>query len=176
MLGAEVVKVESSTRPDPARRGFLADYGGINRSPNFNELNLDKRSFQVDLSQPAGLALAHRLAGEWADVVVDNFRPGVMTRFGLDAEHLLAQRPELVVVSSSANGSTGPEAMAVGLASIFGATGGLCEQTGYADGPPTEIGESTDYRSGERAGRRDPRGTAPPGAHRRRSTRRPRVP
>ena len=44
--------------------------------------------------------------------------------------------------------STGPEAMAAGLASIFGATGGLSEQTGYADGPPTEIGESTDYRSG----------------------------
>ena len=71
-----------------------------------------------------------------------------MARFGLDAETLLAQRPELIVVSSSANGSTGPEAMAAGLASIFGATGGLSEQTGYADGPPTEIGESTDYRSG----------------------------
>ena len=147
MLGAEVVKVESTQRPDPARRGFLADYGGINRSPNFNELNLDKRSFQVDLSEPAGRALAHRLAA-WADVVVDNFRPGVMTRFGLDAETLLAQRPELIVVSSSANGATGPDAMAAGLASIFGATGGLSEQTGYADGPPTEIGESTDYRSG----------------------------
>jgi crotonobetainyl-CoA:carnitine CoA-transferase CaiB-like acyl-CoA transferase len=147
LLGAEVVKVESTKRPDPARRGFLADYGGINRSPNFNELNLAKRSFQVDLSQPAGLALAHRLAG-WADVVVDNFRPGVMTRFGLDAASLLAARPDLIVVSSSANGSTGPDAMAAGLASIFGATGGLSEQTGYADGPPTEIGESTDYRSG----------------------------
>ena len=61
---------------------------------------------------------------------------------------LLAERPELIVVSSSANGATGPEAMAAGLASIFGATGGLSEQTGYADGPPTEIGESTDYRSG----------------------------
>src|SRR3954468_6834758 len=147
MLGADVVKVESTRRPDPARRGFLADYGGINRSPNFNELNLNKRSFQVDLSEPAGLALAHRLA-EWADVVVDNFRPGVMGRFGLDAEHLLAKRPDLIVASSSANGATGPEAMAAGLASIFGATGGLSEQTGYADGPPTEIGESTDFRSG----------------------------
>ena len=71
-----------------------------------------------------------------------------MARFGLDAASLLAKRPELVVASSSANGSTGPEAMAAGLASIFGATGGLSEQTGYADGPPTEIGESTDYRSG----------------------------
>ena len=147
LLGAEVIKVESTRRPDPARRGFLADYGGINRSPNFNELNLNKRSFQVDLSQPEGLALAHRLA-EWADVVVDNFRPGVMARFGLDAEALLAKRPELIVASSSANGATGPEAMSAGLASIFGATGGLSEQTGYADGPPTEIGESTDYRSG----------------------------
>lgn len=147
LLGAEVIKVESTRRPDPARRGFLADYGGINRSPNFNELNLNKRSFQVDLSKPQGLALAHRLAA-WADVVIDDFRPGVMARFGLDAASLLPRRPDLVVVSSSANGSTGPEAMAAGLAGIFGATGGLADQTGYADGPPTEIGESTDYRSG----------------------------
>jgi crotonobetainyl-CoA:carnitine CoA-transferase CaiB-like acyl-CoA transferase len=147
LLGADVVKVESTKRPDPARRGFLADYGGTNRSPNFNELNLNKRSFQVDLSEPAGLALAHRLA-RWADVVIDNFRPGVMARFRLDAERLLAERPELIVASSSANGATGPDATAAGLASIFGATGGLSEQTGYPDGPPTEIGESTDYRSG----------------------------
>ncbi len=146
LLGADVVKVESTRRPDPARRGFLADYGGINRSPNFNEINLDKRSFQVDLSQADGLDLVHRLV-DWADVVVDNFRPGVMARFGLDAEALLERRPELLVVSSSANGSTGPDALAAGLASIFGATGGLSEQTGYLDGPPTEIGESTDYRS-----------------------------
>jgi crotonobetainyl-CoA:carnitine CoA-transferase CaiB-like acyl-CoA transferase len=147
LLGAEVIKVESTKRPDPARRGFLTDYGGINRSPNFNEINLNKRSFQVDLSRPKGLALARRLATEWAEVVVDNFRPGVMTRFGLDAATLLAERPDLVVVSSSANGASGPEAMAAGLASIFGATGGLSEQTGYPDGPPCEVGESTDYRS-----------------------------
>lgn len=147
LLGAEVVKVESTKRPDPARRGFLADYGGIDRSPNFNEINMGKRSFQVDLSRPEGLALARRLATEWADVVVDNFRPGVMARFGLDASTLLAVRPDLVVASSSANGSTGPEALGAGYASVFGATGGLSEQTGYADGPPCEVGESTDYRS-----------------------------
>ena len=146
LLGAEVVKVESTRRPDPARRGFLADYGGIDRSPNFNELNLGKRSLQVDLSQQKGIDLAHRLV-DWADIVVDNFRPGVMARFGLDAATLLERRPDLLVVSSSANGATGPDALAAGLASIFGATGGLSEQTGYIDGPPTEIGESTDYRS-----------------------------
>jgi crotonobetainyl-CoA:carnitine CoA-transferase CaiB-like acyl-CoA transferase len=146
LLGAEVVKVESSRRPDPARRGFLADYGGINRSPNFNELNLNKRSFQVDLSRPEGLELVRALVPH-VDVVVDNFRPGVMDRFGLGAGALLAEHPGLIVASSSANGSSGPEALAAGLASIFSATGGLSEQTGYPDGPPTEIGESTDYRS-----------------------------
>ncbi len=146
LLGAEVIKVESTRRPDPARRGFLADYGGIDRSPNFNELNLGKRSFQVDMTSTEGRDLAHRLVAT-ADVVIDNFRPGVMARFGLDPVSLLERHPGLIVVSSSANGSTGPDAMAAGLASIFGATGGLSHQTGYADGPPTEVGESTDYRS-----------------------------
>jgi crotonobetainyl-CoA:carnitine CoA-transferase CaiB-like acyl-CoA transferase len=146
LLGAEVVKVETSRRPDPSRRGFLADYGGINRSPNFNELNLNKRAIQVDLGRPEGLELVRRLIG-MVDVVVDNFRPGVMARFGFGASELLEAHPSLIVASSSANGSTGPDAMAAGLASIFGATGGLGEQTGYDDGPPTEVGESTDYRS-----------------------------
>jgi crotonobetainyl-CoA:carnitine CoA-transferase CaiB-like acyl-CoA transferase len=82
------------------------------------------------------------------DVVVDNFRPGVMGRFGLDATTLLEQFPALVVASSSAHGGTGPDATRAGLASIFSASGGLGEQTGYADGPPTDVGESTDYRSG----------------------------
>jgi crotonobetainyl-CoA:carnitine CoA-transferase CaiB-like acyl-CoA transferase len=146
-LGAEVVKIESPRRVDPARRGFLTDYGSIERSPIFNELNLDKRSVQLDLTQPEDLAIARRLAGE-ADVVVDNFRPGVMERFGLGPAALLAAHPRLVVASSSANGSTGPDAAGAGLASIFAATGGLSVQTGYRDGPPTEVGDSMDYRSG----------------------------
>ena len=146
LLGAEVIKIESSRRPDPARRGFLADYGGINRSPNFNELNLNKQCCQIDLTTEVGRNLARRLIAT-ADVVIDNFRPGVMARFGFDAETLRSAHPELIVVSSSANGSSGPDAMMAGLASVFGATGGLSEQTGYGDGPPTEIGESTDYRS-----------------------------
>jgi crotonobetainyl-CoA:carnitine CoA-transferase CaiB-like acyl-CoA transferase len=147
LLGADIVKIESSRRPDPARRGFLADYGGVNRSPNFSELNLNKRSVQVDLTQAEGLAIVQQLAGT-VDVVVDNFRPGVMGRFGLGAAELLAVHPHLVVASSSANGSTGPDAMGAGLASIFAATGGVSVQTGYHDGPPTEVGESMDYRSG----------------------------
>jgi benzylsuccinate CoA-transferase BbsF subunit len=146
-LGADVVKVVSSRRLVPARRGFLADYGGVDRSPNFSELNLNKRSVQIDLTQAEGLAIVQRLAGT-VDVVVDNFRPGVMDRFGLGATALLEAHPHLVVASSSANGSTGPDAMGAGLASIFAATGGVSVQTGYRDGPPTEVGESMDYRSG----------------------------
>jgi len=147
LLGADVIKVESADRPDAARRGFLQDYGGIDLSPNFNELNLNKRSVEADLKSADGLAFVRQLIST-ADVVVDNFRPGVMSRLGLGAETLLASRPDLVVASSSANGSSGPEAGHAGLASIFGAAGGLGEQTGYADGPPCEVGESTDYRSG----------------------------
>jgi crotonobetainyl-CoA:carnitine CoA-transferase CaiB-like acyl-CoA transferase len=147
LLGAEVIKVESADHPDAARRGFLKDYGGIDLSPNFNELNLNKRSVEADLKSADGLAFIRQLIAQ-ADVVVDNFRPGVMSRLGLGAETLLSSRPDLVVASSSANGGSGPEANYAGLASIFGAAGGLGEQTGYADGPPCEVGESTDYRSG----------------------------
>ncbi|SEO55021.1 CaiB/BaiF CoA-transferase family protein [Trujillonella endophytica] len=146
-LGAEVVKVESTRRPDPARGGFLARYEGLDRSPVFNELNLGKRSLQLDLTQPEAVALVRRLATE-VDVVVDNFRPGVLDRLGLGPRTLLSADPGLVVASSSANGATGPQASGAGLASIFAATGGLSDQTGYPDGPPTEVGDPVDYRSG----------------------------
>jgi crotonobetainyl-CoA:carnitine CoA-transferase CaiB-like acyl-CoA transferase len=147
-LGAEVVKVESLRRPDPARGGFLGQrYDGLDRSPIFNELNLGKRSLQIDLTQPESLNVIREIVGTF-DVVVDNFRPGVMERLGLGAAALLADHPHLIVASSSANGSTGPDAMGAGLASIFAASGGLSVQTGYADGPPTEVSDTMDYRSG----------------------------
>ncbi|MGE0878721.1 MAG: CoA transferase [Acidimicrobiia bacterium] len=146
LLGAEVIKVESSKRPDMARFGFLARYPSMEHSPNFNELNLNKQSVCIDLNDERGRDLVDRLVAT-ADVVVDNFRPGVLARLGFAADRLLTAHPRLVVASSSANGATGPDAAGAGLASIFGATGGLSAQTGYPDGPPTEIGESTDYRS-----------------------------
>ncbi len=166
-LGAEVIKVETTRRTDPARRGFLDDYGGLNRSPNFNELNLNKRSLQLDLTRTEGRDVVGRLL-RVVDVIVDNFRPGVMDRFGLDAATLLTEHPALIVASSSANGSTGPDALAAGYASVFGASGGLSEQTGYADGPPTEVGESTDYRSGNAVGGCNNSRSPPAGPNRRR--------
>jgi crotonobetainyl-CoA:carnitine CoA-transferase CaiB-like acyl-CoA transferase len=148
LLGAEVVKVESLRRLDPARSGFLGQrYDGPDASPIFNELNLGKKSLQIDLSQPESVEIVREIVGAF-DVVVDNFRPGVMDRLGLGAEALLSEHPGLIVASSSANGSTGPEATAAGLASIFAATAGLSVQTGYEDGPPTEGSDTMDYRSG----------------------------
>jgi benzylsuccinate CoA-transferase BbsF subunit len=146
-LGAEVVKVESSRRLDPARRGFLSHHEGVDGSPIFNELGLNKRSLRIDLSQPESRPIIFELAAG-CDIVVDNFRPGVMERLGLGGAALLTEHPHLIVASSSANGSTGPDAMAAGLASIFAASGGLSVQTGYPDGPPTEVGDPMDYRSG----------------------------
>ena len=147
LLGADVVKVESTKRLDPARSGFIARYEGTEHSPIFNELNLNKRSVEVDLTQPEGASMVKLLAGD-VDIVVDNFRPGVMARFGLGPADLLDGYPHLIVASSSANGSTGPEAMGAGLAGIFAASGGLSEQTGYADGPPTQLSDPMDYRVG----------------------------
>ena len=147
LLGADVVRIESRKRLDPARSGFIARYEGTELSPIFNELNLNKRSVEVDLSQPEGAALVRRLVGDF-DVVVDNFRPGVMGRFGLGPAELLDRHPHLIVASSSANGSTGPESMAAGLASIFAAAGGFSEQTGYPDGPPSQLTDPMDYRAG----------------------------
>ncbi len=146
-LGADVVKVESPNRLDPARSGFIARYDGVDRSPIFNEINLNKASVQADLKDPAALAAIRAQLGSF-DVVVDNFRPGVMDRLGLGPADLLASHPHMVVASSSANGATGPEAKGGGLASIFAASGGLSGQTGYPDGPPTEVGDPMDYRSG----------------------------
>jgi crotonobetainyl-CoA:carnitine CoA-transferase CaiB-like acyl-CoA transferase len=151
-LGAEIVKVESLRRIDPARRGFLGQqYDGLDCSPIFNELNLGKRSLQIDLTQPESGDIIGDIIGTF-DVVVDNFRPGVMDRLGLGADALLIDHPHLIVASSSANGSTGPEAMGAGLASIFAASGGLSGQTGYEDGPPTEGSDTMDYRSGAALG------------------------
>ncbi len=147
LLGADVVKVESTKRLDPARSGFIARYEGTEFSPIFNELNLNKRSVEVDLTQPEGASMVKQLVGD-VDIVVDNFRPGVMARFGLGPADLLDRHPRLIVASSSANGSTGPDAMGAGLAGIFAASGGLSEQTGYADGPPTQLTDPMDYRVG----------------------------
>lgn len=145
-MGAEVFKVESRQRLDLARRGFYHS-ASPDASADFNDLNLNKRSVCVNLSKPEGIALIKRLV-EHCDVVVENFRPGVMRRLGLDYATLSAINPRLIMASASANGSTGPESAYAGYAGIFNALSGVGELTGYPDGPPTELRISMDLRVG----------------------------
>lgn len=157
-LGAEVIKVEHLSRPDSARRGFQAPppdriaegpwpYGSPDSSPNFNDLAAGKRSIRLDLSHPGAAELVQRLLPH-CDMVTSNFRPGVMDKQGLGAAELLAEHPHLIVAEVSASGSTGPERNRPGFANVFAAAGGLSAQTGFPDGPPTEGGDSVDFRCG----------------------------
>lgn len=145
-MGAEVLKVESRHRPDLSRRGFYQS-APLDASPAFNDLNLNKRSVGLNLQTQEARDIVKRLVPH-CDVVLENFRPGVMQRLGLDYATLSAINPRLIMASSSANGSTGPESAYAGYAGIFNALGGVGHLTGYADGPPTEMRISMDLRSG----------------------------
>ena len=118
-LGADVIKIESSegdmmrTRP-PLRKGA---------STSFGQLNVGKKSVVLDLKSKASIAAAARLAAE-ADVLVENYRPGVMKRFGLDYATLAARHPRLVYCSISGFGQTGPSADLAAYAPVIHATSG----------------------------------------------------
>ena len=144
-LGAEVIKVESAVRPDPTR-GRIKDRP-YQHSVFFEDVNLGKLSIAVNLKRPEGVAVVRRLIDR-SQATVDNFRPGVLARLGLDPDRLVAERPDLVCASLSAAGGTGPLAGLPGYAGIFNALSGFGELTGYAGGPPTELRTSMDMRAG----------------------------
>jgi crotonobetainyl-CoA:carnitine CoA-transferase CaiB-like acyl-CoA transferase len=118
-LGAEVIKIEAPegdmmrSRP-PLRNGA---------STSFGQLNTGKKSVVLDLKRPEAIAAVKRLAAS-ADVVVENFRPGVMARFGLDYETLKGVRPDLVFCAISGYGQTGPSAGLPAYAPVIHASSG----------------------------------------------------
>jgi crotonobetainyl-CoA:carnitine CoA-transferase CaiB-like acyl-CoA transferase len=145
MLGAEVIKIESRRRIDGFRLGVYGPTTDENASPTFHALNMNKQSCLVDIATDRGRDLALRLAAK-SDIVLDNFRPGVMEKLGLGPTALLGHNPRLIVAAESAGGSTGPEHTYPGFASVFSALSGLGYMSGYPDGPPVEIKESNDLR------------------------------
>ncbi|GAA0984377.1 CoA transferase [Acrocarpospora macrocephala] len=147
MLGAEVVKVESSAQPDLFRQMPDNDEAGLNRSARFNSVNLNKQSVGINLRVPQGRALLHRLA-VGADLIVSNFRPGVLERLNLTYDDLKGANPDVVVVCISSAGRGGTDPGYAGYASIFNSMGGLGHLTGYADGPAVEVRDSVDLRTG----------------------------
>lgn len=132
-MGAEVVRVES---PSPGDYSRMAPPVLGDASAMFHVLNRGKRSIAIDLKQPRGRDLLLRLVPSF-DVVVEQFRPGVMRRLGLGWEELRAARPDLVLCSVSGYGQDGPLALAAGHDINFQAISGTLWMGGRAgEGPP----------------------------------------
>jgi crotonobetainyl-CoA:carnitine CoA-transferase CaiB-like acyl-CoA transferase len=152
-LGAEVIKVESRARLDHSRVLSFStnqEFTGPDSSSVFNTLNLNKRSVTLNLSKPGAIEVSRKLAGV-SDVVMENMRPGVMPRLGLGYEVLKECKQDLIYLSSSACGQTGPEREYVGYAPTFAALGGVSHNTGYADWPPSNFMGAIDLRSATNA-------------------------
>ena len=133
-FGADVIKVEPPTGDDTRHWKPPVDAAG--EATYFGSVNRNKRSVALDLTTRAGLAEARRLAAS-ADVVVENFRPGVMERFGLSDADLRAVNPGLVYCSIT---GFGPDATLAGYDLLVQAVGGLMSITGEPDGEPSKAG------------------------------------
>ena len=139
-LGADVVKVERPAAGDDTRHWgppFLQDGAGrdTREASYFTACNRNKRSITVDMAHPEGQALLRRMAQQ-ADVVVENFKVGGLTRYGLDYDSLRALNPRLVYCSITGFGQTGPYAGRAGYDLMVQAACGLMSITGHADGEP----------------------------------------
>ena len=136
-LGADIIKVEKPNGGDDNRRmgpPFVKDW-----SAGFLAVNRNKRSLVVDLQQEAGQTVFKRLISG-ADVVVENFRPGVMQRLGLEYGELAKINPRLVYCSISGFGSTGPYANRGGFDLVAQGISGLMSITGHPGMPPAKVG------------------------------------
>lgn len=147
MLGAEVAKVESSIQPDLFRQMADDPDAGLDKSSRFNAVNLNKRSIGINFKTAEGKAVLRRLA-ERADLIVSNYRPGVLERLGVTYDDLREVNPDVVVVCISSAGRGGTDPGYAGYASIFNSIGGLGHLTGYEDGPAVEVRDSVDLRTG----------------------------
>ncbi|SCK21729.1 benzylsuccinate CoA-transferase BbsF subunit [Variovorax sp. HW608] len=147
-LGAECIKIESRTRPDAFRKPH-AVYGRM-QAATFDQVSANKLSVRLNLKQPEAVALARRIVA-LSDVAAESFRPGVMKRLGLDFDALREAKPDIVLLSLSSCGQSGPDSHFAGYAPLFGAWGGLGWMTGYADGPPVEMRHVMDHSAGVHA-------------------------
>ncbi len=144
-LGAEVIKLEDLHHPDETRR--LGPFFHDGQSLYFASLNWGKQSFSVRLRDPAGRRAVLDLL-RTADVLVDNFRPGVMAKIGLDHETLQQVNPRLVTCGLSGFGETGPYRDRAGYDYTIQALAGVMSLTGEPDGAPGKAGISYVDHSG----------------------------
>ena len=137
-FGAEVIKIESPDGGDPLRK-WRKLYEGTSLWWYLQSRN--KKSVTVNLKHPAGLEVVRKLVAG-ADIVVENFRPGVLEKLGLGWEALSAINPGLVMLRLSGFGQTGPMATQPGFGAIGESMGGLRYVTGFPDRPPVKAGIS----------------------------------
>ena len=151
MAGADVIQLEVRKRPDSWRGTYSAPMAAAvgevetaehawNVNGLFNSVNLGKRSFTVDLSQPEGLEIFRALV-PYADVIAENFSPRVMGNLGLGYEELKAIKPDVIVASLSAYGHDGPWANIPGIGGTIEPTSGMSALLGYEDGQPLNSGQ-----------------------------------
>lgn len=135
-MGAEVLRIESPARVDLVR--VLPPFDG-DSSTSHAYLNRNKRSLTLDLKNPAALAVVHKLVAEY-DIVLEQFRPGVMAKLGLGYEALKAINPRLIYVSITGYGQTGPYQDRAGHDLNYLALSGLASYTGRRDTGPLPLG------------------------------------
>jgi benzylsuccinate CoA-transferase BbsF subunit len=142
-LGAEVIRVETGTRVCVTRLlpPWPDGQPGVNRSGYFNQYNQGKLSLALDLKQPRGLEIAKELVAK-SDVVCENFAAGVMDRMGLGYEVLRQIRQDVIMISLSGYGASGPESQYVSYGPAQVPLSGMSSVTGYRDWPPMHVGIS----------------------------------
>jgi crotonobetainyl-CoA:carnitine CoA-transferase CaiB-like acyl-CoA transferase len=145
-LGADVIKIESGAYLDPFRvvGKMDDDEGWWNRSPQFRFTNRNKRGLALNLKDPEGQRVIRELARH-CDVVVENFRRGVLDRAGLGYQALKEINPRIVFAAISSQGDTGPERMNVSFGSTLDATSGIASLTGYEGEEPRISGMDVNY-------------------------------
>jgi len=136
-MGADVIKIEPPGEGESMRQAGRVQKNG--HSATFMTMNRNKRSLALDLKQPEGVEVIRRLA-KTADVFVQNYRPGVAQRLGVDFESLQKINPSLVYCAISGFGATGPYAPRGGYDLIAQGMSGVISVTGEEDGPPAKSG------------------------------------
>ncbi len=139
LLGADVIKVERREGEDMRRTPLSREWAERGMASGWMAVNGNKRSLTLDLSTPEARAIIERMAAK-ADVVVENFRPGVMDRLGIGYEVLKKTNPRLIWCSISGYGQTGPDRLEAGYDGKIQAMSGIMAITGHAESGPTRAG------------------------------------
>jgi crotonobetainyl-CoA:carnitine CoA-transferase CaiB-like acyl-CoA transferase len=139
LLGADIIKVERREGEDMRRTPLSREWADRGMAPAWQAVNGNKRSLTLDLQNPEAIGIVRRLAVQ-ADVVMENFRPGVMDRLGIGHDALAALNPRLIYCAISGFGQTGPERLGAGYDGKIQAMSGIMSITGHPEMGPTRAG------------------------------------